>query len=173
MSKIRIYLTVLLLPLGFMVSCSSDDDAPVSIEGTWLLQNQELEILVNGLPISSELLEQFGLDASDLEIPEGSSIELIAGGELKISSPGEAATTGTWSLSADGKTLSFTQEGESLDFEVLELTQNNLNLTISEIEQVNWFNKSMFIFFTSHFLNWKLLRKIDGRTRTKKATVGE
>ncbi len=136
MNNFKIYRLVLLLPLILFTNCSDDGSDPVSIEGTWRLQNQELSVLVNGIPISTELLEQLEFDASDIEIPEGSTIELAAGGQLTVNSPGETSVNGTWSLSTNGKTLTLIQDGEAFVFEVLELTATNLNIKTSQTEQI-------------------------------------
>lgn len=136
MKNLKTYLLVFILPAVFFMSCGEGDSDPVSIEGSWLLQNQQLSILVNGIPFSADLLAQFGVDASDLEIPEGTILEIASGGQLTVNSPGEPSVSGTWSLSTDGNVLTLVQSGESLEFEVVELTANNLNLKISESEQV-------------------------------------
>ncbi len=136
MKKQFAYWFILFVPLLFLTACGDDDDDPVTLEGTWVLQRQELNVLVNGIPISQEQLNAFGIDLSDLEIPEGSSLTFESGGVLQLNASGEPSATGTWSLSADQQTLTLSQGGETLTFEVLELSANNLNIKLTETEQI-------------------------------------
>ncbi len=130
-----------------VVACKEEDggeDTPSSrILGIWTLNTVETDITINGqdyvtyIQALDNLTEQekqlfLALVQAELEnitFEQGSTIEFKSGSNYEAKTPDESPETGTYTLSADGKTL--TMDPGTADEQELEVTTlSNSNLTL-------------------------------------------
>ena len=98
---------VLVLALGFLVSCGSEP----SVVGTWQLES-----------VSGEELTESEKDMK---------ITYKENGECE-STRGDRTKEGTWKLSEDGKTMTMTSEGRDELMEDLEVTAEKMTFSAGE-----------------------------------------
>jgi hypothetical protein len=144
MKKHLLPLLVLLLFSFAIVSCGSDDDdeAPVSIIGTWEAVSSDVEIAasINGIPLQQELIELFlgssGFDLEILDEDDNSTIEFKSNGTYVVTDD-DGTETGTYTVSNDNKIviLTFTDDDDDDDdspdetqFNIVSLTATNMTV---------------------------------------------
>ncbi|MCX2718093.1 lipocalin-like domain-containing protein [Lentiprolixibacter aurantiacus] len=149
LSTLFFRLLIIALLVGF-TGCDKDDDVDSSnnlstselLIGTWTVSDFDLSITVGNQSFIDYLIEEEGLtpsEAADLN----ALFEAFLGSELTgtltinsdktyVSNFGEESTSGTWSLSADEKTLTLVEEGETIIITIDSVSSNTLKATISE-----------------------------------------
>jgi hypothetical protein len=137
-----------------LAGCSSDDGTPAPVSdlvgGTWTVSNVDLVYTVGAQSLKDYLVNVEGYTPAEADFAIA-FLEVLLLDELDgtisfnanntyNSNFGGSPDDGTWSLSADGKTL--TLDAGTIDEEVVtinSLTSSNCNLTISmdELEDVD------------------------------------
>lgn len=129
--KISKVLFLALLGFFSLNSCGGDDDAGASATdnltgGTWQITESRSDIDGDGTlddildACTADDLHDFNADGS-YDFDEGAT---------KCDPADPQSDTGTWVLSADEKTLTITQSGFGLAFEVVSLTSSRMELTV-------------------------------------------
>ncbi|MCK8522291.1 lipocalin family protein [Aquimarina sp. D1M17] len=156
----KLSLLLCLITASLFVGCSSDDDTPVidqsSIPGTWNLtdvrsENGKVSATIQGVPVSGD----YSVDGKDYDasitFTEGTSendantvaatggFTLVATVTIPTQDPVEVEETipsvigsGEWTV--DGNTLTTTVQGETQNYEIVELTGTSMTLKI-EIDE--------------------------------------
>lgn len=136
-----------------LTGCNKDDDGDGSsnlttrelLIGTWTVTDFDLEILIGSQSLLDYLIEVEGLSpeeaAAQNAIFEAFLVSEVTGSlTLKsdntyVSNFGEGSTTGTWSLSADEKTLTLVEGEDTIVITINSITATTLKATISETSQ--------------------------------------
>ena len=139
-------LLIVMLPLGFMASCSEDDeevDREPLIIGVWTLESQRISNVeatvagLGGVPVQS-FLEPV-LDTLTI-IPENSEITFNQDRTYTIKAPQQTTDlAGTWELSADQSTITLNGfeaaqallGASSLDFVILSISSTDFSMVTS------------------------------------------
>lgn len=122
-------------------SCNKDEDPTPNdlIIGTWKVTNIDATITVNGLTLYNYLISQ-GFSASEAQLASdqaaaefedigSGNVEIIKGGTYKATDSGDVST-GTWELTADGKTLTLDKGTvDEQKYTVTSLTSSKLSLS--------------------------------------------
>lgn len=144
----KTYLLALLIGSILIVTSCNDGDGgedfvATEIVGTWSYNSFDFSATINGVDFLEYLSDAFGIPVSqlgdveeeyadDYNEFEGLTLNLVAGGKLTASYPGEPDETGTWSLDEENKKLILTLENESIEFDVVTLNSKSLVAIMSE-----------------------------------------
>lgn len=132
----------------FFVGCSDKetqgDDAAATIVGTWTYESSDLLVLVNSKDIVQYFIEVFQLtevEAQEFADLFEEGIDEFAGGTFTFNAngsftvmAGSETSTGTWSVSEDGKTLTVVEDEGTTSLEIKTLTSTHLSLYLNETE---------------------------------------
>ena len=130
-----------LLPLVWMLACSSDDDSTPTVSdlikaNPWRVDNYDVNASSGGVSISQELLAPFVDDILD-EAPLNGIIT-FEDNTFTIDDQG-TIIDGTWSLSSDESeiTMTFTIAAETFTFQIQQITSDNFDLEYTTTENFN------------------------------------
>lgn len=141
-------LVVMVLLVGF-TGCNKDDDDDGNglstselLIGTWTVSDFDLTFTVGDKSLIDYLIEEEGLtpeEAAELNAVFEAFLESEVTGTITFNSDktyvtnfGEGSSSGTWSLSADEKTLTLVEEGENIIITINSISSNTWLATISE-----------------------------------------
>ncbi|UJP65532.1 lipocalin family protein [Mongoliitalea daihaiensis] len=149
MKNLSKLLPLLLVLLTIAVSsCNNDDEPEISpIVGTWNYSDYQLNISINGLPLvqffqtlgatpqeaaaaAAEVLD----DTFSAEDFEGTTLEFRADGTYEIRVNGNLDEAGTYELLNGNTLLRLSAAGDSTDFQVRTLSNNQLTIELVEEE---------------------------------------
>jgi hypothetical protein len=120
-----------------LTSCNNDDDpSAASIVGSWSAIDNDIDVFANGSRIPDiavqSLLRQSGVELSEI-FDDDSILEFKADGTYEArENPTAAPETGSYSVSADGKTLTLRND---FTFSIISLTETNLELESQIIDE--------------------------------------
>jgi hypothetical protein len=145
--KITLRVLTTMSAVGIMLllaNCSKDKD-PVPADliiGKWEIASFNLSVKVGSQTMLEYLMDQ-GLSREEAQqlVDDFESDYLDVDGSIEIKKGGTYTSTdngstdsGTWELSADGKTLTFDKADYPLVFTITTLTSTNLNMTSDDTE---------------------------------------
>lgn len=133
MKKANLLLIFVLLVMFTLPMCSDDDEDKVTIVGTWKITAQTVTYGGQTIDLYAEMED---CDKDDLTIiKDGGTFEYNEGA---TNCEGETPDvgTGTWALSADGKTLTMVEGGETTVSTVKELSLSTLVIEFTDAGMV-------------------------------------
>jgi hypothetical protein len=142
---LRNFIPVIITVMIFS-SCKKDDATPTNdLIGTWTMKTGTFTAQIDGKSLSQYLIDELEIPAamvqsylnayneSMLQSYEGTI--LIKSDNTYSTTMGGDTDTGTWMLSADKKKLTINSStGDTIVFDVIELTSNTLNLQATDTE---------------------------------------
>lgn len=144
---LRLFIITLFVGLG---ACNKDDDGDGSsnlttselLIGTWSVTDFDLDIQIGSQSLLDYLIEVEGLTPEEAAAQNAIFEAFLASevtGTLTLNSDntyvsdfGDGPTTGTWSLSADEKTLTLVEGADTIVITIVSITKTTLKATISE-----------------------------------------
>ena len=142
-------LFIIILFVGF-TACNKDDDGDDNgnlttselLIGTWTVTDFDLDIEIGSQSLIDYLIEVEGLSPEEAAAQNAifeAFLESEVTGTLTLKSDntyvsnfGDGSTTGTWSLSADEKTLTLVEGDDTIVITINSITKTTLKATISE-----------------------------------------
>ena len=138
-------LLIITISIISISSCKKDDESPTNnIIGTWTINKTTTSLTVDGMDLVAYLTANFGLTTEEAQAYEMMMKEDYPGSdtdteivEFKADNSYHIASIdmtdeedGTWSISADGKTLSLVDsDQDQTELEIVSLTASALVLT--------------------------------------------
>lgn len=147
--KILSRLVVILFFVG-LSGCNKDDDGDGSTNlttremliGTWTITDFDMNISIGGQTLIEYLVEVEGLSPADAALQNALFEAFLVSevtGTLTLKSDntyesnfGDGATTGTWSLSSDEKTLTLVEGDETIVLTINSITTKTMNASFAE-----------------------------------------
>lgn len=141
----QVSLAVLLLLTSTFMSCNNDDDDPKAsndLIGTWTVESSSIEMIIGDKSITEFLMEMLSISQAEAELFADLYLEdygdfdgtiTFKDDNTYVADFGDGVDTGTWKLSADGKTLTLDQgTADETDVQVITLSSVKLEIEISE-----------------------------------------
>ncbi|MBC2839838.1 lipocalin-like domain-containing protein [Robiginitalea sp. SC105] len=139
---------IITILIGF-TSCNKDDDGDNGnlstkelLVGTWSVTSFDFNILVGSQSLVEYLVEVEGISASEAEVQyeifeallesDVSGTITFKSDNTYVSNFGDRSTSGTWSLSADEKTLTLIEGTDSTVMTINSISNTTWSATISE-----------------------------------------
>lgn len=148
MNKIPLRLSqyLILILVLFLAACGDDDSAELNTEdhllGTWTTSSIAIEASVGSQSLTDYLVDEVGMSQEEAEAQYDlfiDSLEPEVTGSLTLNSDntydssfGGGTDSGTWSLSADGKTLTLFEGQDEIEITINSITATTWNATLGD-----------------------------------------
>ncbi len=118
-----------LLCVLLMAGCKKEDPFETNTD---LLQDKKWKLTAETTDGKNTMTDYEACDLDDfITYQKGGNAIHDAGAKKCLATDPQTETVGTWTLSADGKTIAVKESGFTLDFKIVELTSTTLKTEVS------------------------------------------